>query len=210
MQGDPAYDVLAKDQRPVAIYDVEHDAIMADVTELMQARDVKSMLLVPLFEGQTLIGSFGVDSKQMHRRFTEPEIAFCEALARQAANTIERYRLLEQTQQSLQETMSLFQASRLISAAQTPAEIVRAFSEHLVTPDIDRVVLALIDPNSPSGTLDVVINAAWERDNPEPASVGDHWSVQQYPFIQQSLTDALAIEDVSTTTELRSNQSACL
>ena len=202
MQGNPSYEVLAQAGHPLVIYDVAHDPVMSELVELMTSRGVKSMLLVPLIVNNKLVGSFGVDSHQSQRHFTEQEVAFCETLARQAANTIERYRLFEQTQQNLRETMSLYQASRGIAAAQTTHEILRAVAEASASPRIDRCLLLMIDPDSPPTSPQIELSAVWERSVEHPLSAGIRWQAAQVPMIGHYSTEPLTITDVEQATDI--------
>ena len=204
MQGNPSYELLAEQQRPITVYDIAHDPVTAGIAEMLTTRGVKSMLLVPLLVGQKLIGSFGVDSTQTQRRFTEQEITFCETLARQASGTIERYQLFEQTQISLEETRALYQASRGIAAAQTPNEILQAVSDSVAAPHIDRVLLVLNDPESPPTNPAIEVVAGWERDLPASPLTGSHWTASQILLIRRSLSEPLVLDNIEQAAEIDS------
>ncbi|MBP7689644.1 MAG: GAF domain-containing protein, partial [Thermoflexales bacterium] len=204
MRGNPSYEVLRQTLRPIAVYDIVRDPVTAGIADVLLARGVKSMLLVPLVVGQRLVGSFGVDSNQVQRRFTDQEIAFCETLARQAAGTVERYQLFEQTQTSLEETRALYQASRGIAAAQSPNDILRAVSDSVAAPHIDRVLLALIDPDSPPTNPAIEVVAAWDRNPMTPSVVATRWTASQIPLIARSLIEPLVLPDVEQATEIDS------
>ena len=201
MRGQPAYDILAETKRPIDIGDIEQHPATANLVDRLKARGVKSMLIVPLLVGTKLVGSFEV-AATASRSFTEQEIVFCETLARQAANTLDRYQLFEQTQASLEETRALYQASRDITAAQTPAEILRAMTDNLAAPHVDRVILALQDQDSLPSNPAVDILAAWERGLESSAVVGNRWTATQIPLIARRFSEPLALPNVEQTTEL--------
>ncbi|MBI5567939.1 MAG: GAF domain-containing protein [Chloroflexi bacterium] len=202
MLGNPSYERLIETKRPIAVYDIHNDPVTADVGHMLAARGVKSMLIVPLIVGQKLVGSFGVDSNQLQRKFSEQEIAFCETLARQAAGTVERYQLFEQTQISLEETRALYQASRGIAAAQTPSEILLAVSDSVAAPHIDRVLLALSDPDSPPTNPELEIVAAWERGVEVSTVLNDRWTAGRIPLVARNLTEPLVLNDVEQAAEI--------
>ncbi len=134
--------------------------------------------------------------------FTEADFSLLQALAASAAVAVENARLFLKTQEALAETEVLYRASRAIAVAQTPEDVLRAFTDHIVTPEIGRCVLALIDPGSPPDQREVEIVAAWEPGVERPAVVGNRWNASQIPLIDRIGQDPLVISDVETASEM--------
>jgi GAF domain-containing protein len=126
------------------------------------------------------------------------EMALAQAVAEQAALALESARLFQQTQRTLQEMETLYRATQAINAAGTPDEVLRAFTDHVVPPQIGRCVLALLDPHSPPDEPNVEIVAAWERGVERSPSLGRRWSVHQIPFIARNSSRPMAISNLET------------
>jgi GAF domain-containing protein len=93
---------------------------------------------------------------------------------------------------------TLYRATQAINAAGTPDEVLRAFTDHVVPPQIGRCVLALLDPHSPPDEPNVEIVAAWERGVERSPSLGRRWSVHQIPFIARNSSRPMAISNLET------------
>ncbi|MGC9081723.1 MAG: GAF domain-containing protein [Anaerolineae bacterium] len=133
-----------------------------------------------------------------HRPPTDEDVALAQAVAQQAALALESARLFQETRRTLEEMESLFRASEAINTASTPDDVLRAFVDHVVPPQIDRCVLALLDPESPSEEMAVDAVAAWDRGKERSPSLGRRWSIAQIPFIARRSTEPVVISDVAT------------
>ncbi len=129
---------------------------------------------------------------------TDEEIAMARAVAEQAALALESARLFQETRRTLAEMEALFGASRAISTASTPDEVLRAFVDYVVPPQIGRCVLAMIDPESPPEEPVVEVLAAWDRGKERSPSLGRRWTTTQIPFIARRSTEPVMIPDIDT------------
>ena len=129
---------------------------------------------------------------------TDEEIALARAVAEQAALALESARLFQETRRTLAEMETLFQASRAISTASTPDEVLRAIVDYVVPPQIDRCVLAILDPQSPPDDLVLDVVAAWDRGKERSPSLGNRWHISQIPFIARRPSEPVVISDVAT------------
>lgn len=163
--------------------------------------DGQKVLAVPITLRGEVLGTIHVQDDK-DRAWSNDELATMQAVADQVAQSMEAARLLEESETSLQETSTLYQASRTIAAAQTPNEILRAISENVVTPNVDRVVLALIDPDSPADKSVIEVTAAWERGVAESPIVGQQWDASQIPLMARQFTEPLVIDDVTGSPDL--------
>jgi GAF domain-containing protein/HAMP domain-containing protein len=145
------------------------------------------------------------------------EEALIREVVNQASQALESARLFQETQRALSETEVLYRASEAIGAADSPYGLLRALTEHVLTPQIDRCVLALVSPAGPSDEPAVVVEAAWEPGIDEPPGIGDRWSARdqrgavQIPILGEILakpsteldrTSRYIFSDVATSTEL--------
>lgn len=129
---------------------------------------------------------------------TEEDMALARVVTEQAAMALESARLFQQTQQTLREMEALYRASQAINAASTPDEVLRAFVDYVVPPQIDRCLLALLDPGSPPGEWTVDLVAAWDRGKEGSPALGYRWRADQIPLIARHLTEPLVIPDIAT------------
>jgi len=128
----------------------------------------------------------------------DEEVALARAVAEQAALALESARLFQETRRTLAEMEAMYRASQVISTASTPDEVLRAFVDHVVPPQMDRCALVLRDPESPPEEPVVEVVAAWDREKGHPPSLGSRWSVSQIPFIGRRVTEPVVVPDVNT------------
>ncbi len=158
---------------------------------------VSSGLMIPLqlATGET-IGQVALALPD--RPPTEEDVALAQAVAEQAAMALESARLFQETRRTLAEMEALYRASQAISSAGTPDEVLHAFVDHVVPPQIGRCVLALFDPHAPPEEMVVEVVAAWDRGVERSPSLGRRWSASQIPFIARKATEPVIIPDVET------------
>ncbi|NTU63397.1 MAG: GAF domain-containing protein, partial [Chloroflexi bacterium] len=162
--------------------------------------DGQSVVSVPIELRGEVFGALTVQDTD-DREWTEDELATLQAVAAQVAQSLEAARLLQDSEVSLQETMSLYQASRTIAGAQTPTEILQAIVDCIATPQIDRCLLLLVDPYSVSAERIIEVAAAWEYNTDQPALVGTRWTASQIPLLGSYATEPLMISDVANAPE---------
>jgi len=157
-------------------------------------------LTAPLQVHGEVIGNLNVALGD--RSPTSEEKALAQAVAGRASQALESARLFQETQRALGEMEALYRASEAVVAADTPAGLLRAFTNHVIPPQMDRCVLALLDPASPPEDPVVKVEAAWEPGIEHPAVLGDRWNISQIPVIARMSDESLAISDVVASPEL--------
>ena len=179
---------------------VSHATATSDVKPINV--DGQSVVSVPIELRGEVFGALTMQDTS-DRQWTNDELATLQAVAAQVAQSLEAARLLQDSEVSLQETMGLYQASRGIAAAQTPAEVLQSISDTIViVPEIDRIILALVIPDSPKDNLTAEVAAAWERGVDAPAVIGHRWKAAQIPLIGPRLIEPLVANDVATAANL--------
>lgn len=111
VQNNPATEYVLSERRPLTIVDVAHDERMAPIRALMEARRVASMLLLPLFARDDIIGTIGLDWYEPHV-CSEDEIELAQAVAHAAGQTLDNARLYRAVQQELEERQRAEQRER--------------------------------------------------------------------------------------------------
>ncbi len=152
----------------------DEDAASLNLSDEDAQGNRRHSLAVPLQVRGLPIGKLRL--KLGDRSPTAEEEALIREVADRASQALESARLFQQTQRALSETEVLYRASEAIGAAESPYGILRAITDHVLAPQIDRCDLALVDPASPSDEPVLVVEAAWEPGIDEPTGRGDRWS----------------------------------
>jgi signal transduction histidine kinase/DNA-binding response OmpR family regulator len=111
VQDNPSTEYILTQRRPLAIVDVAHDERMAPVRALMEARCVVSLLLLPLFARDDIIGTIGLDWFEPHI-CNEDEIELAQAVAHAAGQALDNAHLYRAMQQELTERQRAEQRER--------------------------------------------------------------------------------------------------
>jgi signal transduction histidine kinase/CheY-like chemotaxis protein len=102
VHNNPTTEYVLAERRPLVIVDVENDARMAPVHELMRSRHVVSLLLLPLFARDEIVGTIGLDWFEPHV-CAEYEVELAQSVARAAGQALDNARLYRAMQQELAE-----------------------------------------------------------------------------------------------------------
>jgi len=83
---------------PVVISDVNADPMMRSVKDIISPLGIKSIIVLPVFYKDTLIGTLFLRTSRSGRAFTEDEIMFCRTVANASANALYNAFLYEKSQ----------------------------------------------------------------------------------------------------------------
>ncbi|MBI4769496.1 MAG: GAF domain-containing protein, partial [Chloroflexi bacterium] len=117
LENNPSIDRVRQTLHPLAVENVAEDPLLAPVRDLLLARQVKSILILPLVVGGQAIGTLGVDAVEAPRHFTAGEIELAQTIANQTAVAVQNARQYDETQRRLIELATINQISRAISGA---------------------------------------------------------------------------------------------
>lgn len=99
-------------------------------------------------------------------RFSEGDSRYLNAIADSASVVVDNIILLEQIQTALDETSTLYQASRALADAVTPQDILDVVVSKLIDPHINQAFLALLNtPSWSSPNAKVQVVSSWQRDD---------------------------------------------
>lgn len=164
VQNNPTTEYILSERRPLMIGDVTHDARMAPIRALMEARHVVSMLLLPLFARDDIIGTIGLDWFEPHV-CSEDEIELAQAVAHAAGQALDNARLYRAMQQELEERQRAEQRERrqrkflevlhdvtlaLVSSLDTDVVLDRILAEMRRVVEHDAANIMLIDADGVS------------------------------------------------------------
>jgi GAF domain-containing protein/nitrogen-specific signal transduction histidine kinase len=167
----PQIEWIDQNRRPLFVYDAQNDPILRDVHHIMQAEDIRSLLIVPLIINDRVIGSIGLDVQGRQLQINERAIEFCQTISAQAATALERTRLFNTAQQNalalqgkVGELSTLLRAVQVLSSSLKPREVLDKLmaivGEQL---QVDTVALWTVQPDQhliPEAMLNIPPNEA--------------------------------------------------
>lgn len=95
VHGNRSMEIIIETKLPLEIYDAQSDPLMENVRDLMIARSVKSILIVPLLLHEQVIGTVGCDILDEQRHFSPDEIELAVTVANLISSRIYQAELLE-------------------------------------------------------------------------------------------------------------------
>ncbi|MCB9438480.1 MAG: GAF domain-containing protein [Anaerolineales bacterium] len=136
--------------------------------ELQQAlRDLdtpyQALLSIPLRVSGRTVGRLAMGFLKPHK-FTPDDHQFVAMLADSVAYIVENELLFQQTQDSLEETGVLYQASRAIANAETREDVVQAMIDYAASAVVDKVMLiTLLTESWDDHNAIIEVTATWGR-----------------------------------------------
>ncbi|MGB7873478.1 MAG: GAF domain-containing protein [Anaerolineales bacterium] len=99
----PATEKILAEHKPLFIKDAQRNPLTVPIHELMVLRGTQSLHLFPLFEGDKVIGTVGIDFSEPDRDLGNDERRLIETVLLQAGTVIKASHLFQQTQRSNEE-----------------------------------------------------------------------------------------------------------
>lgn len=145
--GNASMERILATRRPLAIFDAQHDPLLASIRGLMEQRQVQSMLIVPLLVRGEVIGTFGCDTIDRPHRFTQEDIDLTMTVANLIAVRIDQARLFEAERDQHHLAEALQQSAAVLNRTLYFDEVLDRVLENIerVVPH-DAADIMLIDP----------------------------------------------------------------
>ena len=115
-------------RNPVLVQNAPDDPVMAEVRDLLEGHDFRSILVVPLTFGDEVLGTLCLKTARGREEYVESEIKFCTAMARASANALKNALLHDQVRQ---------ESRRYRTASQKLARILDHSPDLILTTDND-------------------------------------------------------------------------
>ena len=116
VSGNPVAQEVLQTRQGVVIHDAATDPRMTAVREVMGLQGTQSLLIVPLFYRDRLIGTVGLGSMATPRAFTAQEAELVRTVANQAAVAIEQARLFAAEQERRRMAEALSQTATILTS----------------------------------------------------------------------------------------------
>lgn len=126
VQDNPSLAYIFANKKSLAILNAQSDPLLANIHGLMNERNVKSILLVPIIVAGEVYGTVGCDAIREPRTFTNDDINLAETLAGLISMRIEQTRLFESVQQQASE---LEQIRRILHQVNATSDIAGVLEE---------------------------------------------------------------------------------
>ncbi len=180
------------DERGLYIADFTAERLSSMERDLLDSGVIQAFAAINLQSKETPSGRLFVAYRAPHR-FKEGEQRLLYAVAASASVVIDNNLLFEQIQSTLQETSVLYQASRALTQATNPSEIVDVIVNYLIEPHVTHVFMALLSTRSwhvPNATIEIAAN--WHVEDAINLQ-GVSLTAEQFPAWRQLATEELLI-----------------
>ena len=138
LSASPSLEHILATKEPLAIADARTDPMLANIRELVEARNIKSILIVPLIAKGNVLGTIGLDAIDEPRVFTIEEINLAQTIAGQIGSAIDNARLFAAEGRRRREAETLQAATQALSTTldlQAVFEIILSELEQVVPYD---------------------------------------------------------------------------
>ncbi len=184
----PALARVRESLAPLAIEDVAQDATLAPLRTILMGRGVKSLLMIPVAAGNTLLAAIQLEEADAMRHFTPSEIELAQTLANQAAIAIQNATLYAETQQRLLEQTLLYECSRDLALAHDARSAISAVAERMVRHfGATALCYYTYDPTQATIRNDYEFWADKATDRERQSVLGEVWSLADYPRLAAAL-----------------------
>jgi signal transduction histidine kinase len=184
--------------------------MMSHVQQIIERRQVQSILLVPLIVRDEVIGTIGFDTLSGPRVFSEEEVDLAQTVANLVAARIEQARLFEaehvarqQAQRHAQDLTGMYGISRATSRSLALDDVLgQALSSSLMALQIEAGLIALAGADGLASSLRIVAERGLSADmlrrilsEPQLQSILAHTHQhREVTLIDLSLADGLGLE----------------
>ena len=146
LSDNPSLRQVISSQQPLAIMDARNDPLTAAIRDVVEIRNIQSLLIVPLTVKGTVIGTIGLDSLDTPRTFTPEEIDLAGIIANQVAIAIENAHLYQEVSHHLEEVQMLNKVARAATSTLDFDQVVhRGMVALLGMRNFERVNILLLD-----------------------------------------------------------------
>lgn len=203
-------DIAIRDASGIYVADLTRNSLGMVERLLLTAGNITTLAIVNLRvkdipNARILLGY------RTHRQLSDSDVRFLTTVADSASVVIDNTLLLAQIQSSLRETNTLYQASRALTEASSPQDIVTVIADFLIDDSVDQVLLFTLDrPRWDAIAAQATIAAVWSLGFSNEL-LGKEFSPSTFGAWQQLATETvIAISDVQTSKQLDAQARAAL
>ena len=188
----PADEALTLGIDPESPLRLREPQVMADgdtsaIAEYIRSRGYAFGAVFPLFSFNQLIALFFVTARQA-RELSADDYEIYRALIGQMSTALQNRRLLEQTEDALDETRRLYETSRAITSATAANEVYAETASHLAdaNPRVNHIGVLLAGPTPSADAAHLTTDFQWTRPNADSSvlRVGSRLTSRETPYLK--------------------------
>ncbi len=201
LENNPSSKVVIETRKPLVINEVLTSPLVEPIRDLLQARGMQSMVLLPLIVANEVIGTVGMDFDQSGKVPAEEGLHLAETIIFQAAAAIQNARLFEQTQKALAETELLYEITRTLAESRSPQDLVELVVAQALPHNAERVSLMYLHYSPENEPLDMEVVGFWDRRGQEQA-IGLKIPSSAIPYVFQMENAPLIVEQIAASSDI--------
>ena len=171
LDDNPAIAWLDEHQRPLVAFDAQADPLLVHMHPLFREIDARSVAIIPLIIGESVIGGVGLYIVGRQQHFSAQDLELCQTIANQTATALENARLFNEAQRSaaalqhkVGELSTLLESARVLSSSLKPREVLDMLMEvvgrQLIVSTVALWTIDEIDTLTPAAMLNIPADMA--------------------------------------------------
>lgn len=150
IEGNPSMAWILQEQRSLAIDDVATDPRIAPARPMLERIGIRSLLIAPLWLGDRVVGTLGIDYVHKCHVFAPEEIRLVETAAHQLADALKRFRMMRILHAQADRLHVLYQTAQALAELQDlPTLLSHALNEILAHLPADGASVYVVDETDP-------------------------------------------------------------
>ena len=174
IENNPATQMAIAERRPVIVPHATESPLTASAHNVLRQRGVKTILILPLVVENEVIGTVGLDVVEEGIELTVDQLRLAETIVYQAATTIARARLFQQTEQARHDAERLYTFSAALNAVGDMDEILVTLVESELVTGASSASLATLETDANGRPHETVLTALWIDPTQAGAPAADH------------------------------------
>lgn len=184
----PAVNHLRQTLQPLVVGNAHGEPLLTTMHEDLAARDVASVVLLPLTVGRQVIGMLSLESVGETRTFSREQLDLARTIGGQAAIAAQNANLLEQSFVRTRELETLFEASQATALTLDLDEVIQSVAHQMLHAlGADGCAVMLWDEVEQD--LIVYADANMQGDTAQQIPVGTVYALRDYPLRRRLLED---------------------
>lgn len=116
IEGNPSTQKVLNTRQTVVIEDAQHNPLTEPVHEGMRMRGLNTLYLIPMFAGNEILGTVGIDILEKGRVLSLQQLRLAETLIFQAATAVQNARLFNEAEERAEELTLINAVSEMASS----------------------------------------------------------------------------------------------
>lgn len=196
IEGNALTQEVLNTRRTVLVEDAQNNPLTEPVHEGMRIRGVNTLYVIPMFAGNEIVGTVGIDIMEKERRLSPQQLRLAETIIFQAATAVQNARLFTQSEERAKELATI---NRIVTQMNTIQDV-NASMQFLVD-ELGAATTAgsaVVNLINATGTAQEVVAAYLQEGMPDP--VGTVIPIEGDPMLAQLLEtrQMLVVDDVAS------------